>query len=228
MQQRLVVTRVVGDVTANLVSELVPPLGDVDSRVAHLLRRRDVHHIAHSSRSGISVRRMHNRPSAQLARLLVRHLRLVVRVQDTVGVEGSGSDGARLEKGAVALRVHHEDLGTALVVAGHHRTDRESLSLVSVQHVGKVLGGGGDSDLGTLAQLEHVAVFVDGSAPELAVGGSSGHRGHHVVSHVQDLHHRLGRYVLSSRGARVDGNDDSSHILLSQRLVDERKRRRSL
>ena len=35
------------------------------------------------------------------------------------------------------------------------------------------------------------AVLGDDPRPELAVGGSSGHRGHHTVPDVQDLHHTL-------------------------------------
>lgn len=133
----------------------------------------------------------------------------VVRVQNAVGIGGTGSDGkvGALEASAVIVDV--VQLRAGFVPTGNHGAHAEAVAAVGVHGVGQKLGGGRDGDALAVAQLVHAALGAEVALPEGAVGGTAGHGTEEEGVDLDDLLDGLGGDVGAHGGPGVDRHDDA-------------------
>lgn len=171
----------------------------------------DMVQVDETTRVRITVRRRQDTPLAQLQRLLVRQIVLVLGIQHTVGKSLTTAHAEQVARQPRAVAVDVVQRGALLLGhAGAHGAHAEALALVAVDEVGQDLAGGGDADAALVAELVQAALHAQPGEPVLAVCGTAGHGSQ---QHAVDLNHLLDRLrgnPVAGRGSRIRGYDDAA------------------
>eukprot|EP00982_Pelagococcus_subviridis_P007602 30672-Pelagococcus_subviridis.AAC.3 len=181
-------------------------------------------HVIHAHRAAgkrVSKRRVVDRPSPQLARVLDAQIPPVPLVQHAVREQRPGPDAEPLPFQPRAVAVDVVQTRAVEIPPGDHRPHGQPLPAVAVKRVRQQLRRAGDADALAVLELVEAALDPEVPLPELAVRGAAGHRSEEVRVDLDHLLYRLRRDVRPLRRARVHRDDDAV-------LEDEPERRRAV
>mmetsp|Transcript_1984 Transcript_1984/g.4285 ORF Transcript_1984/g.4285 Transcript_1984/m.4285 type:complete len:286 (-) Transcript_1984:66-923(-) len=171
---------------------------------------RDMVQIVNTSTHGITMTRMINGTFAQINRLLQSQIRLVIRVQHTVGIRRTGPNREVLSMKTRAIIIDIIQLRSRLIPPSDHGSHTQSISTVRTHRVGKQLRRGRYRNTFFIPQLVHAALHSQITFPERTIGGSSRHGSQKEGIDFNHLFDGSGGDVGTHGGTGVDTDDDAA------------------
>lgn len=137
------------------------------------------------------------------------HVVSVVSVEHTVGESASRADSEELSSQSGRIIIDIVQRSACIVGASEHGTHGESISLVLAHDTTEHHGSHGDGRSLAVAQLVGSALHCDVGLPELAIGGTTGHRSEEEVVDLDNFANLVRRDERALSGSGINSDEDT-------------------